>query len=292
MVHDAHWVPADNPLFPNALSGYNNKGGTGSKTCVDIINPPYAGYSYSITPGTAFTPSVYTWRHTYSGNMSQDNGNSQQLPNGNTLVCIGMSGLIYEINASQAQVWSKSVGGTIAQAFRYPACFVTGTYTADASGSPASVNPGGNSQLNVTATGGVVYNYSWTSNPPGFTSGLQNPIVTPDVTTTYYVTIKNGPCVASDSVTITVGNIGIGENDFSNGIRVFPNPTTGMVSLSGTGLENRSFGITLFNTVGEAVMTFENKFTLDLSALPGGIYYLTVLADQSENAHKKILLVR
>jgi hypothetical protein len=207
VVHDAHWVPADNPLFPNALCGYNNKGGTGVKTCVDVINPPYNGYNYSLTPGSAYEPSTYNWRHTYTGNMSQDNGNSQQLPNGNTLICIGMSGYIYEIDSNQTKVWSKSVGGTLAQSFRYPPCFVNGSYIAATSGAPSSVCAGESSQLDVAATGSVVYIYTWTSNPPGFTSNLKNPLVTPAVTTTYKVTIKNGPCLASDSITIHVNPV-------------------------------------------------------------------------------------
>ena len=339
VVHDAHWISADNPNFPNALCGYNNKGGTGVKTCVDIINPPYNGYTYSLTPGTAYTPTIYNWRHTYSGNMSPDNGNSQQLPNGNMLVCIGMSGLIYEITPNQTQVWSKTVSGApLPQAFRYPPCFVDGGYSATVSGLPASICPQDSAQLGVTATGGAVYTFAWTSNPPGFTSNLQNPVVSPLVTTTYIATITNGPCSATDSVTLTVNSVpptpvitqtgdslvssavsgnqwflggtaipgatgqvlvpsqpgyfqvqvtgatgclsalsapiiitGIYADDFDRTIRVFPNPTTGSVIIAGKGLENRTFGISVFNTFGKAVMTFENVFSLDLSGLSAGI---------------------
>ena len=206
VVHDAHWVPSDNPSFPDALCGYNNKGGANGKTCVDIINPPYNGYNYSLTPGTAYAPTTYAWRHTYSGSVQQDNGSSQQLPNGNTLLCMGMSGFIYEINPSQTQVWSKSTGGTIAQAFRYPPCYVNGSYSATATATSTAICSGNSTQLNVTATGGAVYTYAWTSNPAGFTSNLQNPIVSPTVTTTYSVTITNGPCSATSSVTVTVNN--------------------------------------------------------------------------------------
>lgn len=204
VVHDAHWVAADNPLFPNYLAGYNNKGGAGGKTCVDIINPPYNGYNYLYTPGTAYAPSTYDWRHTYTGNMSQDNGNSQQLPNGNTLICIGMSGYIYEIDSNQNVIWSKTVGGVTAQSFRYPPCYITGDYNATAGSSSASVCQGETSQLDVTVSGGDVYTYSWTSDPAGFTSNIKNPLVTPSVNTTYVVMVTNGPCTATDSVFITV----------------------------------------------------------------------------------------
>ncbi|MCX6244400.1 MAG: aryl-sulfate sulfotransferase [Bacteroidetes bacterium] len=205
VVHDAHWVPMSSPRFPNSLCGYNNKGGAGNKTCIDIFTPPYNGYNYLYTPGNAYAPSTYNWRHTYSGNQQPDNGNSQQLPNGNTLVCAGMNGFIYEIDSNQIQVWSKTVGGTIAQSFRYPPCYVTGTYSATASATPSSLcYGGGSSQLDVSITGGVAYTWSWTSVPAGFTSTIHNPVVSPLVTTTYIVTVTNGPCSATDSVTVIV----------------------------------------------------------------------------------------
>jgi hypothetical protein len=133
VVHDAHWVPYD---CPNGgyLSGFNNKGGTGNKTCVDLINPPLNGYLYNQTPGSAFSPSTYNWRHTYSGSATSNMGSAQQLPNGNTLICIAMWGYIYEIDSNQTVVWSKSIGGAIAKAYRYTAAWVNGTLDA---GGPA-----------------------------------------------------------------------------------------------------------------------------------------------------------
>ncbi|MCX6269299.1 MAG: aryl-sulfate sulfotransferase [Bacteroidetes bacterium] len=204
VVHDAHWIPSTNPTYPNSLCAFNNKGGTGTKSCVDIFTPPYTGYNYSITAGSAYTPSTYTWRHTYSGTATQDMGSSQQLPNGNMLVCIAQSGLIYEINASQVQVWSKSAGGIVPQAFRYPPCFVTGSYVAAATATPTTLCAGNSTQLNVTAVSGAVYTYSWSSSPAGFTSTLQNPTVSPTITTVYTATITNGPCSASNNVTVIV----------------------------------------------------------------------------------------
>jgi hypothetical protein len=181
--------------------------------------------------------------------VSLNNGNSQQLPNGNTLICIGMSGFIYEIDSNQNQVWSKNVGVTIAQTFRYPPCFVNSTYTATASGSPAAICPGGSSQLDVTATGGEVYTYSWTSNPPGFISHLKNPVVSPDVTTTYIATITNGPCSATDSITITVN----------------PVPPTPTISQSGDSLVSSS--------------ATGNQWFLNETILPDAIYQVLVPSD-------------
>ncbi len=74
-----------------------------------------------------------------------------------------------------------------------------------ASATPSSICAGGTSQLFVSASGGTNnYTYSWTSNPPGFTSNLQNPQVQPAETTEYIATVNDGTQTGSDSVTVYV----------------------------------------------------------------------------------------
>jgi len=70
---------------------------------------------------------------------------------------------------------------------------------------PQEICSGESSQLNVTvinATGDPIFN--WVSNPPGFNSTLQNPVVTPTVTTTYIVTVTDNCNSVSDSTIVTV----------------------------------------------------------------------------------------
>ena len=77
--------------------------------------------------------------------------------------------------------------------------------SATASATPSTINAGQSSQLNVSASGGTgSYSYSWVSNPAGFTSTLQNPVVTPAATTTYTVTVTSGTSTVNSSVTVTV----------------------------------------------------------------------------------------
>jgi hypothetical protein len=63
---------------------------------------------------------------------------------------------------------------------------------------------GDNAQLGATATTG--HTYSWTSKPAGFKNATSNPLVSPTVTTTYYVTETNSTtgCSATDSAIVTV----------------------------------------------------------------------------------------
>ncbi|HRZ42082.1 MAG TPA: aryl-sulfate sulfotransferase [Bacteroidales bacterium] len=202
VVHDAHWVPVGYPRG-GCLGAFNNKGGTGNKTAIDVIQPPYNGYNYTLTLGSAYTPSTYTWRHTYSGSASQNLGSSQQLPNGNTFICIPNSGYLYEIDSNQTVVWSKSTGSNIAKAYRYAASYLTGI-SATVSATPNVICTGASAQLNVTASGGSNYTYSWASSPTGFTSALQNPVVTPSVSTTYSVTVTSGTYTTTAYVPVTV----------------------------------------------------------------------------------------
>jgi hypothetical protein len=78
--------------------------------------------------------------------------------------------------------------------------------TVSATATPASILPGGSSQLNAAAAGGNgSYSYSWTSNPAGFTSNLQNPVVSPAVNTTYTVEVTSGIQTANASTSVSIG---------------------------------------------------------------------------------------
>jgi len=438
VVHNAHWVPADCP-HANYLVGFNNKGGTGNKSCIDLINPPYNGYNYNITPGSAFTPATYSWRHTYSGTPTQNEGHSQQLPNGNMLITISLNGYMYEIDSNQNVVWSKTISGQVTNARRYSACYVSGPLTVSTVASPGQCCAGTSVQLTTTVSGGSGYNYSWTSIPAGFTSTLQNPVVTPTVTTSYIVNVTSGSCSGGDTVTVTVvpsptvvatatpqeicrnsstqlnaypsgtasysyswssdpagftsflqnpvatptvntkyfvniaadgcqasgdvqvtvnelpstpvisyagdslvssastGNqwykdsqllqgetgqylaltgpgtyqvqvtsgsgcmsamsapivyVGVDENLKNSSLKIYPNPTSGMIYLAGSGVDSRTFSFKVFNSVGKMVVTGKNLTSIDLSGLGEGFYYLILLTDRSETFSKKIILTR
>jgi hypothetical protein len=64
---------------------------------------------------------------------------------------------------------------------------------------------GGSTHLYATATGGFGnYTYSWTSDPAGFTSTEQNPIVEPAVTTIYTVEVSDGTNTLQENKAISV----------------------------------------------------------------------------------------
>ncbi len=153
VVHDAHWVPYDCPRG-GYLAAFNNSGGANNKSCIDLINPPYSGYLYNGVPGGAYPPSTYDWRHTYSGSASSNMSSSQQLPNGNTFICMAMSGYLYEIDSNQNVVWSKNLGASIAKAYRYSAAWVNNTLGEESSKPPSQwlvyPNPSSSGRFNIS----------------------------------------------------------------------------------------------------------------------------------------------
>jgi hypothetical protein len=70
---------------------------------------------------------------------------------------------------------------------------------------PTAICNGETSQLGALASGGSGnYTYSWSSNPPGFSSNLPNPVVSPTENTTFTVVVNDGYNTMSGSTTVTV----------------------------------------------------------------------------------------
>lgn len=116
-VHDIRWITNDGRPNAGYLQIFNNTGGGGNSSTVDAWNPPLSadGYNYDWTPGQAYAPSTYEWRHEcldYAWGQSA----ADRLPNGNTFV--NMSGeYMYEVDSLDNVVWQYNDGP--AKAFRY-----------------------------------------------------------------------------------------------------------------------------------------------------------------------------
>jgi len=82
---------------------------------------------------------------------------------------------------------------------------VQNNLSATATATPSTVSLGQSSQLNAIVSGGSgSYSFLWVSNPVGFTSTLQNPLVTPAVSTQYTCTVNDGFQNANSSINVTV----------------------------------------------------------------------------------------
>ncbi len=187
---------------------------------------PAAGY----TPGTNYTMTVSV---TGSGNhgfeVSPQNVSGTLLGtliagSGNKLVGSGKYVTHSSSQSGNPQTWSfqwvAPAAGTGTLTFYGAFCVVKNTTKLSTlvvnenttyplavvvTATPSSITVGQTSQLNAAASGGSgSYTYAWTSVPPGFTSTLQNPVVSPTVTTQYIATVNDGTNTVQGNATVTV----------------------------------------------------------------------------------------
>ncbi|MCP4044018.1 MAG: hypothetical protein GY731_19015, partial [Gammaproteobacteria bacterium] len=119
--HDAQWIPSGYPGAGNILV-FNNGAGRpdGNYSSVDEISPPvdndgnYTGYGPTapVWSYTADTPTDF-----YATNIS----GAQRLPSGNTLICNGPAGYLFEVTTTGDIVWEYDYGNqAIFRATQYP----------------------------------------------------------------------------------------------------------------------------------------------------------------------------
>ncbi|MEI6766925.1 MAG: aryl-sulfate sulfotransferase [Bacteroidota bacterium] len=105
--HDVEWIKPGNPGAGNLLC-FNN-GVNRNFSSVDEITPPVDAFgNYSIVAGSAYGPANPAW--TYQANpptslYAHDISGAERLPNGNTIICAGPFGTLYEVTASGTVVW-------------------------------------------------------------------------------------------------------------------------------------------------------------------------------------------
>ena len=105
--HCAVWIDAGLPGAGDILI-FNNGLGRGYTT-IDQITPPVdASGNYSLVAGKAYGPTILTW--TYKANpptsfFASEISGAQRLLNGDTLICDGIHGTIFEVTAAGEMVW-------------------------------------------------------------------------------------------------------------------------------------------------------------------------------------------
>ena len=109
--HNPEWIPPGRPgagnilifnngdEFPDFRRGYSS---------VDELVPPVDGANYRLDPDQAYGPAEPVWTYTaatpgdfYAPYIS----GAQRLPNGNTLICDGVNGTLFEVTPAGKTVW-------------------------------------------------------------------------------------------------------------------------------------------------------------------------------------------
>jgi len=108
--HNAHWIPKGLPGAGNLIV-FNNGGRRpdGSYSSVDeIVLPVSPDGKYARKAGLPFGPDKPAWSYTAEKKtdfFATFISGAQRLPNGNTLVCSGPDGTVFEVTADKQVVW-------------------------------------------------------------------------------------------------------------------------------------------------------------------------------------------
>ena len=272
VLHDAHWIPNDAPDAGYIVAFQN---GSGNST-IDKVKPAFDGEKYTLQANT-YLPAVNSGRLTCTG-FSSNMGSSQQLPNGNQLICVATAGLIYEVDKAGKTIWSYQSGGTTPQASRYSACYINGTVKTPV----------------VTAAGSVLSSsvadkYQW----------YKNGFLIQDATNQIFIATENGKyqvqtssasdCKSTFSNIVFIGTTGVSNLENDSFLSIFPNPTTGILHLQGDILTNEKTQITLFNLQGSVLFLAKNVSEIDLSDYANGTYFLRATSGRNVFMRKIIL---
>ena len=119
--HDAQWIPDG---YPGAghMTIFNNGYDRGWSSVEEIVLPMDADGRYVFAPGRAYGPEKPVWHYEAKNRtdfFSSEISGAHRLPNGNTLICAGIVGNLFEITPTGEMVWQyvnpMVRGGILAQ---------------------------------------------------------------------------------------------------------------------------------------------------------------------------------
>lgn len=281
VTHDSHWVPEGCP-DAGYLTGVNNAGQTSpsQKTTFEKISLPRVDYNYTITPGSAYTPSTYNSRIVGTGYTS-NMGNIQQFPNGNQLICLATAGTIYEINASGTTLWTKSTSGTCPQTERQTLCFLT---------NPAPAQPTVTSNGTVLTTASAA-TYQWYMNGNAI-AGATLQSFTPSQSGIYVVrTTDTNGCVyvySSGYKYTAASTTGLNANDLNRLVALYPNPVENVLNI-GVSSELNNYFVAIKDVSGKIIEAQRNATSVDMNELPAGLYFIEISLESGQSITKKVI---
>jgi len=105
--HDVQWIATNCPGAGHLLI-HDNGIGRGYTSIDEVVPPVDSAGNYTRLAGTAFSPSSLYWTYQASpptNYYSSEISGAQRLPNGNTLICGGIFGKLFEVTTNGQTVW-------------------------------------------------------------------------------------------------------------------------------------------------------------------------------------------
>ncbi len=155
------------------------------------------------------------------------------------------------------------------------------------------VNNAGIGSIDISVGGGSPgYVYSWTKDGAVF-SDKQDLTALFAGTYVCVITDANGCFVKTQTIIIT-NSVGTDEPTWAKGLLLSPNPTTGEVQIVFKTMPEGAFSVKLFDANGQLVSLTEfdsqvSAISLDYSAVPAGIYIITIGGDKSV-ANRRLII--
>ncbi|MFM1874310.1 MAG: hypothetical protein RL266_47 [Bacteroidota bacterium] len=250
--HDANWIP-EGYSDAGAIMIYNNGlDRPVSFSEIDVITPPQTSPGvYSLATGEAYGPTEKTWNYHAEDSVSFYSffiSGARRLPSGNTIICEGEKGRIFEVTYTGEKVWEYVNPVTIAGII--------------SSTDPIPMAGGGAFQGNLVFRA---------SKYPVDYSGFDGH----DLSTG--VQLEANPIISSCLVGM--------EDSASEEFSIYPNPTTGVINLENLSGANASVLSSDGRTVASQKLV-SNKEILDLSGSASGLYILIVDLDGNRVSRK------
>ena len=187
-----------------------NNSGTDTETKIDYINAtidppvtnftadntnPEVGETVNFTDLSTNDPTEWEWSF-YPSDITYVEGTNSSSQNPKVQ--------FNSMNSFTVELTSSNLGGSDTE-IKTDYIYVGDILGVDVDANPEEICFGISSQLQSYPVGGTGnYTFSWTSDPSGFTSSEQNPIVQPDETTIYTVEVDDGEEIVYGDVTVTV----------------------------------------------------------------------------------------
>ena len=105
--HDVRWIDQGIPGAGNFLLFNNGDRNSRSYSSVDEFQPPVRpDGSYDLSKTSAFAPQKFSWSYESQRDFSSNRiSGAQRLPGGNTLICSGEQGWVFEVTPDGKRVW-------------------------------------------------------------------------------------------------------------------------------------------------------------------------------------------
>lgn len=105
--HDAEWIPDGSPGAGH-ITIFNNGYERGWSSIEEIVPPTDSAGHYFLAPGKAYGPDKPVWHYEAKNRadfFSSEISGAHRLPNGNTLICAGVVGNLFEVTPTGETVW-------------------------------------------------------------------------------------------------------------------------------------------------------------------------------------------